>query len=196
MPTSARSAAEPERIQGQITTPSGFSWKYAYDIRLTEKRVVISVAINPVPAGVSKVELDRVVPIWKVGIERYWSRRYQLVPTAETRLPIEVEANFRAPVYHHDVIVRPGKGHSDELNWHLQNSPELAAHEFGHMLGLFDEYEGGAQDPVQPVLDKTSIMTRSPTGGATQPRHYRRILGWFEEKAGLSEVKIEPMKPE
>lgn len=191
LPAEALNPVPKETISGKIKTSRGFAWKYAYDIVFTGEQIIVSVGINLVTAGVTKVELDRVTPAWRKGIEDYWSSKYALSQSGN-RYPIIVKVGFRGPRFHHDVIVRPGKGHSDELNWHLRNSPELAAHEFGHMLGAFDEYEKGALDPDHPLLDNTSIMTGSPRGGKTYPRHYARILGWFEEKSGLGEITLQP----
>jgi hypothetical protein len=50
-------------------------------------------------------------------------------------------------------------------------------HEFGHMLGLGDEYTSDASAAAR--LDKKSIMN---SGSKVRPRHYRSLLEWAEKK--------------
>jgi hypothetical protein len=56
---------------------------------------------------------------------------------------------------HHTVQVHRGPGRSDMLNWYHDDSGDVAAHEFGHMIGNVDEYP----DPACP--------SRSPVNTAT-----------------------------
>ena len=98
--------------------------------------------------------------------------------------------------FHHDVIVRPGTGRSDELNWNVMDSPEIAAHEFGHMIGVFDEYKRGAVASEMTILDNTSIMTSNPSDGATYGRHYEQFRAWFADKTGLNGTVVLPATQE
>jgi hypothetical protein len=186
----------PETITGRLSARNGFSWRYSYDISFSENAVLVNVAINLIPAdGVTKLDIDRVKPLWEEGIEEIWNNKFSLETKAGQRFPIIVDVMFHGHRFHHDVIVHPGGGRSDELNWNIMDTPAIAAHEFGHMIGLFDEYRGGALAPKTGIIDKTSIMTSKPTGeGMTFERHYTRFRQWFAEKSRLSNISVVPME--
>jgi len=182
-----------ETITGRLSAKNRFSWRYSYDIAFRESKVLVHVAIHLIPAGgVTKLELDRVKPAWEKGIEEVWSNKFSIATPAGERYPIMIDVFFKGPRYHHDVIVRPGGGRSNELNWNILDSPMIAAHEFGHMLGVFDEYRRGAIAPQSGIIDTTSIMTSNPTAGMTYARHYKGFLVWFVNKSKLRDVSLVP----
>ena len=184
-----------ETITGRLSAKNRFSWRYSYDIAFRESKVFVQVVIHLIPAGgVTKLELDRVKPVWEKGIEEVWANKFSIATPAGERYPIIIDVSFKGSQYHHDVIVRPGGGRSDELNWNLLDSPAIAAHEFGHMLGVFDEYRRGAIAPQSGIVDATSIMTSNPTAGMTYARHYKGFLAWFVNKTKLRDVALVPNK--
>ena len=190
--TDNRQAQYRETIAGCRQAKNGFSWKYGYDLALTQGLLIATVRINLIPSqGITRWDLNRMKPIWKKGIEEIWSHRFSLECPDGKRYPILVEAIFQGPRFHHHVIVRPGAGRTDELNWNIQDSPELAAHEFGHMIGLYDEYENGAVAPIHAVVDPTSSMTSNPGKGVeAHARHYESFRRWFVSKTLMSNVRI------
>ena len=59
------------------------------------------------------------------------------------------------------------------------------------MLGLYDEYEPGAVDPHNPLVDRTSIMGFNPgPGAAPRARHYEGFRRWFMKKTMMKDVTI------
>ena len=182
----------PETITGRMKAKNGFEWRYGYDIQFRDGQLLVSVRINPIPTGgVTKSDLDRVTPIWEKGIENIWSEKFSLVSPSEERIPIVIDVSFKGPRFHHDVIVRPSGGRSDELHWNLRDTPATVAHEFGHMLGMFDEYKRGATAKKAKIIDKTSIMTSKPTEELkTFARHYENFLLWFVNKTHRNNVEI------
>lgn len=184
-----------ETVTGRITAMNGFVWNYGYDIEQKDNRVFVHVAINLVPADdVTRPELDRVKDKWEAGIERIWSDRFSLVTPSGEQYPVVIDAVFNGTRSHYDVIVSRNGGRTDELNWNLMISPEAAAHEFGHMIGAFDEYRGGAVAPDTEITDRTSIMTGGPDKGReTYARHFEGIRRWFADKTGLSGVSLMPI---
>ncbi len=181
-----------ETITGRKITNSGFAWKYGYDMGIQNGDLIVKVSVNLIPAGgVTVRELERVKSSWQEGIERIWSRRFSLETSSGKQYPIIIDVSFRGPRFHHDVIVRPGSGRSDALNWNVQDSPELVSHEFGHMIGIFDEYYKGALEPQDATIDPASIMTSNPgEGAATRVRHYEPFRRWFVSKTKMSNVRI------
>lgn len=193
-PAAVLDSIAPETITDRVTAANGFAWRYGFDIGLGNDGMLVKVAVNLIPAqGVTRVEIDRVIPAWKKGIERIWSRRFALSTPAGQHYPIVMEVAFKGSVFHHDVIVRPYGGRIDELNWNISDSPEVIAHEFGHMLGLYDEYPRGALDPESGTIDRSSIMSANLAGG-TSIRHYRRFRSWFIDKTGINDVVLFGLK--
>jgi hypothetical protein len=181
-----------ETITGSRNADNGYAWKYGYNVAVEHGRLIIKVSINLIPAGgVTQPELNRVKPLWEKGIERIWNNSFALETTSGQRYPMIVDVSFRGPHFHHDVIVRPGNGRTDELNWNILDSPELVAHEFGHMIGMYDEYEKGALALENAVIDPNSIMTSNPGEEAvTCARHYKPFRKWFVGKTMLNDVRI------
>jgi hypothetical protein len=73
----------------------------------------------------------------------------------------------------------------------------VRAHEFGHLIGLYDEYPGGAGDPAGPWGGQPTAETRASNsimgrGTAVYERHVQRFLEWFESNVGsvVGRVKI------
>jgi len=85
----------------------------------------------------------------------------------------------------------------DMLNWYTDhpsgwpNSYEgvLAAHEIGHMLGLYDEYYGGAVDPTTLFYTTNTLMSDL---GPVQERYYSDMLSWLELASGRSNLTLAP----
>src|SRR4029077_7641928 len=75
------------------------------------------------------------------SIDRAWNGRFHAA-NGINRLNITFDPFFTIDAFaHKTVVVRPGDNRSDTTDWYLgDNDPDLAAHEFGHMLGDIDEY--------------------------------------------------------
>jgi len=182
-----------DAVYGRRTAGS-YGWQYGYSLDFDGNRLLVQVAIHFVAApGVSRVQLEKVRSAWKKEIERVWSNQFVLA-TPDDIYPIVVEVLFNGRMLRHDVIVLPGGGRrSDELTWHIMDIPQTAAHEFGHMLGLYDEYAGGARDPQNKVYDPGSIMTSMPVTGKSRVRHYEQFKTWFSEKTGRQDVTLQAL---
>lgn len=184
-----------ETASGRLVAANGVAWSYAYDAELREDEVRVRLGVQLVPAGgVTTPELARVKPAWEAAIEGVWSDRFALESPAGRRYPIRLDVDFRGPRFQHEVVVRPGRGATDQLDWHLGDGPGLVAHEAGHALGAFDEYPGGSFPVAGGVIDPASIMTRD-AGGACSPRahHYETLRAWAEratETPGWSVVPL------
>jgi hypothetical protein len=56
----------------------------------------------------------------------------------------------------------------------------VRAHEFGHLIGFYDEYPEGACDPERRYVDEDSLMGN---GSEIFDRHVREFADWFRRKA-------------
>ncbi|MDX2441673.1 MAG: hypothetical protein QNK40_14120 [Desulfobacterales bacterium] len=186
-----------EIIKGQRQSNDKYSWQYGYTIQIKNQKMIISAAINLVPAlGIKAPCLNQVKKAWEKGIEEIWSHQFAITLPSGQKIPIVVDAIFRGPKYHHDIIVRPGKGRSDQLNWNITDTPVTAAHEFGHILGIYDEYEKGAVKSNSPSIDPTSIMTSNPVTGMVYERHFTDFLEWFKLKTNIQAAFLSSLNTE
>lgn len=75
------------------------------------------------------------------------------------------------------------------------DEPSMYGHEVGHLLGQFDEYSGGANDPsgTQPAVSPVPNLMATPLDTTLLNRHYRRALTFLNSKtSGDSYVIIPP----
>lgn len=159
-----------------------YIWNSGYDISFVNQVLRIEVNIQLVGDDPG----DALRQQWHDGIEGIWSNKYDIVDGLYT-YRIELEVNWVNVNPHHVVTVHRGRGRSNMLNWYTetdwgpQYQDEIAAHEVGHMLGLYDEYPGGALDPNTLFTTTNSLMADL---GPTRSWHYEQILEWLETKSG------------
>lgn len=180
------SPALAQTVSGTLVGGSSHSWRYAYEAALTEEGVSVEVSFRLLGAGgVTPVELARTAKVWKEGVERLWNDCFALAdPTGELR-PIRVTVRFNKPPYHHEVVVRPGRGADDFLNWHLNDPPEVIAHEVAHAFGVYDEYRGGATAPVGGSIDPQGLMNANPKKGVLmRERFFEGFAEWYTRNTG------------
>ena len=66
--------------------------------------------------------------------------------------------------------------------WDTADTGQVAAHEYGHMVGNYDEYSGGATDPSNPIIDSSSLMGSTSPAAVPYARHYEPVLDWLESQ--------------
>lgn len=137
-----------------------YSWTAAYALR--GPNVTVRIQLNR-DNNVSAAELAAAQPRWHDGIVAKWSRHFACCEEAGvTRArdcghacALSFDVAWVTQNAHHTVQVHRGPGRSDMLNWYHDDSGDVSAHEFGHMIGNVDEYP----DPACP--------SRSPVNTAT-----------------------------
>jgi hypothetical protein len=139
-----------------------FGWTSRY--RQEGTHVIVKIELVK-DANVSKADLDTAKDRWKKGIEEKWS--YGFACCTETRAtrasdcsrPCELtfEVQWVTGGAHHTVTVHNGSGRADMLDWFVTDSGDVAAHEFGHMLGNVDEY-ADPQCPNRNPVNTGTIM--------------------------------------
>jgi peptidoglycan hydrolase-like protein with peptidoglycan-binding domain len=125
-----------QRAEGTITGgPSRFTW------RLLDDRLQVTVNIR----FTGSPNHPRVAQ-WRTDITNVWNHfRFDNADDPTQHLPLEfVVGQGTPPDASVAVVVTPAgatPGRSDSANWHTGDTdPALAPHEFGHLIGLQDEY--------------------------------------------------------
>ena len=182
-----------ENINYQIIS-GGFGWKASYDIEFSNQDLIIDVDIF-LAGDDAGATLEN---IWETGIESLWSNTFDIFDGSfyyDTVFNIDwLDTQSLAD---HTVNVHNGNGNVNLVNWYtgnpsgwgFQNQGRIAAHEFGHMIGLFDEYVGGALDP-NGLIRHNSIMGKNLT--LPQEDHFDAFTDWLKLNSGSSLISLEP----
>jgi len=128
-----------------------FGWTAAFEQTWTH--VEVRIRLNP-DAGISNATMNGRRNTWQTGIENTWSHRWGCARSGELPCRLSFDVRWVTSNQHHTVRVRPGPERSNMTTWDTLDTGGVAAHEFGHMLGLVDEYP---EDP--PCPDRAPVNT-------------------------------------
>ena len=154
-----------------------FECVYGWVARYRQEGTHIVVRIKLVPdRDVSEVKLNELRNTWKNGIEERWSNRFaSKCPFCNNQAPLTFEVQWVTRNEHHKVRVHRGASRSNMTNWDTEDTASVAAHEFGHMLGLVDEYPDSACPDRSPV-DTETIMDNNSDVVERQVEHLAALL--------------------
>lgn len=175
-----------ETLEGVATTSGGQRWTWAYRARLSRENVEIFLPIQFVLApGVTRVAFEERWVKWLRKVETTWNRRFSFrFPDGSTR-PVRVIVREDGRDALHRVVVRPGSGRTDMLNWYLSDNGRVIAHEIGHLLGIADEDRATTGSSRDTDMDYESVMGHHRhRKGVIQKEHLERLRNWVEEKTG------------
>lgn len=173
---------------GDAGTPGPFGpyfWTYSYTRSFDGTRLTKNVEINfnfDPALNWGENEMAAYRSTVEANIEGIWNNRFSVMDTATGKaFPVTVDVTTQGP-FDQNVFVHAGGGRADMLNWFSQDSAAVNAHEFGHMLGLYDEYLGGAVDQYpNPTLSSDGLMgsgTLIPNP-VLYPRYYQQYLDYM-----------------
>jgi hypothetical protein len=177
--------------------------KYQIELTRTELRVRVRIKFTGVKPSAAHLK------IWRDGIESMWKDKFHLENADGKKLPIVFEPVWNAANPHHTIELLPPikdkatgklvKGRADAGHWYAgpnANSvaPEdttnglSAAHEFGHLVGLADEYQltkadyerivGPAPSATEPPGGFTSHSLMGDKSGGLEKRHMSAFAAW------------------
>lgn len=160
-------------------TTYGMTSKYSYKIDST--KILVTVGINFVADSTSPpADVGAVVGPWKRSIYAKWNQ-FQAVKDGSTeKRDIEFEIVSSGG---NTVNVINEDGQSDAGNWYVQdmvNYPNVPAHEFGHMIGLADEYKQSETEyrRLHPGASESSITAaKGATYGGDQYTNEGSMMG-------------------
>lgn len=161
-----------ETISG--TRRSGdYAWRYTYREAFIDNAIRVDVDLTFVGATLT----DALWSTWERGIESIWSTDRFSVP-----ILFNVDRVSDTSAYDYLVKVQAGSGRSDMGHWYAQDffAAHTAAHEFGHMIGRFDEYFGSGLDPETHLI--TNGLMGNSRFGETLDAYYEPFLNWYEAR--------------
>jgi hypothetical protein len=183
-----------ENVSGSRNTPQytdngktygPFGWNFSYTRSFDGKQLKKDVEIDFVfdaDIGFNDEQKTAYRATVEKNIEGIWNNKYVIADMVNNmKFPILVDVTTSDP-FNQTVKVHKGSGRADMTNWYLSDSASVNAHEFGHMLGLFDEYIGGAVDRYpNPTLSDTGLMglgalNPNPT---MLPRYYQQYVDYI-----------------
>ena len=177
--TSAAAVTIPWETRTGHNRSGATGWTYSYDIGVFND--VLMVDVDIALAGVDPGASLRTR--WECGIEGIWS-------TDRFSVPIVFNVDWVGLTSSHDqrVTVRSGPGFWNLRTWYITDAgdwgdsyhEEFAAHEYGHMISLWDEYEGAAVDPLTGRVNTGGLM--DTLDGSTLDYYYAPFLTWYEER--------------
>ena len=179
-----------ERRSYYISAPP-YAWSAIYDIEFVSQELHIYSSIHLYPInGVTQQQVDDLEPYWESGIEGAWNDRYQILHDSQDYYDIIYDVTFldtyQSGVDHYQVQVRPGISQGNPRTtmtlWDTADTGQVVAHEYGHMIGNYDEYNGGATDPSNQIIDSSSIMGSTSPAAVSYARHYEPVLDWLESQ--------------
>jgi len=157
-------------------------------VAYTQTWTHIDVRIQLVPdAGVGAATLNAVQVTWKTGIESSWNapihtpaaaaEPWTCARSGEVPCRVSVRVHWVTANADHSVAVHAGSGGTDENDWYISDPGSTAAHEFGHMLGLPDEY-AAANCPGRSPVNTGTIMDNNSTFIP------QRLVQWVADEIG------------
>ena len=128
----------------------------------TWTHILIRISLDP-DDDVSNSAMAALKIKWREGIYEVWNNKWGCGHTGELSCPLTFEVQWTNHIPHTTVRVRLGPADTNRGTWDTTDSKRAIAHEFGHMLGLVDEYESDECPDRSPVntgtiMDDTSYV--------------------------------------
>jgi hypothetical protein len=180
-----------------------------YEIAFTRTQLKIKVRIK----FTGEKPDNRHLKIWGDGIANKWNGKFHL--ENGRRLAIVFEPIFNSADPHHRIkLHKPPIVREDAANWYCgpaasagvdTTDGDTAAHEFGHLFGMADEYNLRAADYTRltgqavpagpaPAQGHTSTTVMGAVAGPAVAKHFERFVAWLN-KRHPSKTKPYVLKP-
>jgi hypothetical protein len=186
-----------------FTGPFGpFGWYINYTMNFDGRRVMNNVQIDFVfdlTLGFTAAQKTAYMANAERRIEGIWNNQYWIADANNNATyPIMFDLSVVGP-YAQTVFIGDGPGRASVFSWFDDSSAAIMAHEFGHMLGLFDEYIGGAVNRYpNPTLSRDGLMGLGASQGRFQmyPRYYQQDLDFVRGLNPGQRFRLQAAVPE
>lgn len=160
---------------------NGFAWDVRYDLSFLNSESLTTLRLDLVGDDPGPIATQ-----WKDGINSVWNDK-AFFSDGDRLYEIKLRCDLVDGGAHQAINVHAGSGPFNMTNWYLDNPggwpndkhDEVAAHEVGHMFGLFDEYSGGATYQGRTSVG-TFMSDLTPSGFQdyfTTQEHYTEQFG-------------------
>ncbi len=202
-PTTAKEVIDGTRHTDQYTddgnTYGPFDWNIHYTRGFDGTNFYKDVQINFdfTNSGLTAGQQLNYVATVKAGVEAVWDNKF-VIHDNNTGTDYKIVLNLTtAGPFDQTVKVLKGNGRDDMTKWYVGSTTVINAHEVGHMLGLYDEYIGGAVDKYpNPTLSNDGLMGLGALNAkpVMYSRYYQQFLDYAEsnDKTGSYTLKAVP----
>ena len=195
-PAPAPAPPAPTQVSNKSSDPP-YGWWAKYEVTFAGSECRLNVKLRLVPGtGVSAADVARIERQTSEAVTRIWDRRFIITDTtAKKHYALRVGITYVTSGEHLAVNLHKGSGHADLSNWYVDGAANSRAHEFGHQLGLKDEYVSAsatnrATATSPGVFKDHSIMGAHYSEGAAlaegKARHARTIGGHIGGATGMT----------
>lgn len=164
----------------------GYAWNVRFDLAFDKIYFKTTVKVDLVGANPGTLKNT-----WDSGVSAVWNNRGFFTDGTWT-YGNKFDVQFVNSGAHQTVTVIAGTGRSDMTHWYTtmqgwgsSYSDEMAAHEFGHMFGLFDEYAGGAT-----YANRTYSNAMMADFGYGDFSRYFWTIDYFAQNASSSSLNL------
>ncbi len=153
----------------------------------TDNQVHITVKINFTGSPPNK---NAVVTRWLNAIKVTWNQFKAVKKGGAMSRDIVFDPQNTGGSAHHTVAVMPGTGRSNAAQWFVTAQDQVAGHEFGHLIGLPDEYQLSHGDYVSTIgeaPDKGKKTGDAPSATIAQKLRTALLTKAAEQSAAEAE---------
>jgi hypothetical protein len=190
-----------------------WNWEVCYELEINDGIFTVTRKVDfELLEGASPT--PTVLSQWKSEIQRVWNGKFK-AHRKDCKRGDDCNCSFEDGCCVFPIHIRcefgPGHGKKVKLykgaNERVRSSPRwwkshtwweecvnvprtVRAHEFGHLIGMYDEYPAGAVHPARAFAEvPDSVMNK---GGRIHERHVQDFFDWFKGKAEgvLGELKL------
>lgn len=193
----------------QVFLPSGYNflpWTARYDIEIKDGELVVMRKIDFQLRNGARLTAKK-KRAWKREIEAVWNRKWKIHRNQCKRGgKCDCSSTHGCCAWTLRIVAEFGPGQGGEVTelwkgannptawgqhdwWYVNRwwegvagvPPTVRAHEFGHQIGMYDEYPEGACEPSRAFANvPNSIMN---AGSKVYRRHVQEFHDWFDSKA-------------
>jgi hypothetical protein len=174
-----------------------YGWTYTYQRSFDGNKITKHLEIDfKFDADVPDAEKDAFKKNVESNIEGVWNNKFAVLdPTNGKKYPAVLDITLTGPF---DQTVQVHKASTaiptDLSNWSTADTNNTQAHEVGHMLGLYDEYVGGAIKIPNPTISNDGVMgyggARGATGWKMYDRYYQQYADFMNSLHGQGGFKL------
>jgi hypothetical protein len=147
-----------------------YTWEAKYEQTWTHIRVRIK--LKPKNDNAENALNNGVRTTWRNGIVSAWNGRFSARAGGELACRFSFDVIFTDDDAHHTVHVDDQSDTTNMSHWDIFDPGSTAAHEYGHMIGKFDEYVDEEVPGREHVLTGTIMDTN---GSIFTPRQFTRF---------------------